>query len=130
MVNTQSLAALLAVAATCTQAADPNSAPCHSLVSSISSCSAKSSNFYATVTDESAAIATASACLCTSAAAFETGISACDSYAKTSSVALSSALGMEINAEGVEEYLGFCRHSGSIKASVFLVTLFLMEQVG
>lgn len=105
---------LLLTAAASTQASDPNSAPCLSLLSSVSSCTAKSTAFYATVTDTSAAMATASACLCTSAQAFDSGISACELYAKTSGAALTSVLGASVNAGELDAYAGICGTGGAM----------------
>jgi hypothetical protein len=87
-------------------------AACNSLISTASSCFVESAAFYATVTNEAQALATAAACLCYTGAhynpaAFDQGASACASIGGTTTVG-----GDTYDLAGLTDYYGFCSTYG------------------
>jgi hypothetical protein len=90
-----------------------NAALCDNMVSSFVSCSAASAAFYATVTDQAQALATAAACICYSSGVFngpavDAGLSACVSQIGISGSETIPSLGVTIEGIDMAAYEGFC----------------------
>lgn len=106
-------AALLSLLSMARAGGEPGAAGmCNNLVTSLAACSSQSAAFYATVTDEAQAMATAAACICYSsgtfnAAAVDAGLSACVAELGTATTVVPE-LGVTVDGDNLTPYYGFC----------------------